>query len=524
MFGGRRGFDGSTGSDRRSVRGPTGGTAVAVVAVALLALAGVGAAAGTVDGTPSGPGGVPQVEEAGPGEGAANGTSGDPLAVTYEVARTDSNLVAVTARFDVPAAVTRLRVDGPRAGRVVGVDGFAVDRFDGAFEWTRDSADGEPSISYRLPPAAASRFVRPDTDVGGGWLAANRDRIALRIDYRTADGTDPGGVERLRVAPNATGVAGDHVAYLGDHRTETAGAFTLVVPGMASLDPDRGDVFGTLREARRALSVGERSPTVRVFVAPALAGVGGFTPVGDAAEFVAPERASVASADNVWVHEYVHTRQNLSTTRATRWLGEATAEYYAALLTLRQGRIDHERFRASLSAGSYRGADLTAPGTWSSPLVPYERGARAVAAIDARIREATDGRRSFEDVFRRLNAREGALSAAAFERIVEDVAGENLDGFLERTLTEPVAVPDDRSIFVSSPDDGPAVEPVAGAVPRDPDGDGVYEDLNANGRLDYADVVIAVRNLEALSGGPYDFAGDGGVGYTDVVALFERVE
>ncbi|WP_226010631.1 BGTF surface domain-containing protein [Halomicrobium salinisoli] len=75
----------------------------------------------------------------------------------------------------------------------------------------------------------------------------------------------------------------------------------------------------------------------------------------------------------------------------------------------------------------------------------------------------------------------------------------------------------------------PPGEPAAidGTAPRDPDGDGLYEDLNGNGETDYADVVqfyehrddpAVARRVDA-----YDFDLDGDVDRADVVALFERV-
>ena len=69
--------------------------------------------------------------------------------------------------------------------------------------------------------------------------------------------------------------------------------------------------------------------------------------------------------------------------------------------------------------------------------------------------------------------------------------------------------------------------PVAGVVPRDLDGDGLYEDLNGNGRLDYDDVVRlfryfddqAIRECWQL----YDFNRNGRLDYDDIVALFRKV-
>ncbi|GAB3024594.1 serpin family protein [Natronobiforma cellulositropha] len=62
---------------------------------------------------------------------------------------------------------------------------------------------------------------------------------------------------------------------------------------------------------------------------------------------------------------------------------------------------------------------------------------------------------------------------------------------------------------------------------RDVDGDGLYRDLNGNGRLDSDDVVVFFEHLDepAVQGNvdAFDFSGSGSVGFGDVVALFESL-
>ncbi|AWB26443.1 glycosyl hydrolase [Halococcoides cellulosivorans] len=70
-------------------------------------------------------------------------------------------------------------------------------------------------------------------------------------------------------------------------------------------------------------------------------------------------------------------------------------------------------------------------------------------------------------------------------------------------------------------------EPIAGTVPQDLDGDGLYEDVSGNDKLDFPDVNVlfqhtddpAVQNYASA----YDFSGDGTVDSQDVLALFELV-
>jgi len=67
-------------------------------------------------------------------------------------------------------------------------------------------------------------------------------------------------------------------------------------------------------------------------------------------------------------------------------------------------------------------------------------------------------------------------------------------------------------------------KPVAGAIPRDINSDGLYEDINGNGRLDFDDVVKFFNYLEDPSIQKcwklYDFNGNGRLDFDDVVKLF----
>jgi hypothetical protein len=61
-------------------------------------------------------------------------------------------------------------------------------------------------------------------------------------------------------------------------------------------------------------------------------------------------------------------------------------------------------------------------------------------------------------------------------------------------------------------------------LPTDPDGDGKYEDLNANGRKDFADVTLFFNQMTWIAEheplAAFDFNGNGRIDFADVVALF----
>ena len=63
--------------------------------------------------------------------------------------------------------------------------------------------------------------------------------------------------------------------------------------------------------------------------------------------------------------------------------------------------------------------------------------------------------------------------------------------------------------------------------PTDPDGDGLYDDVNGNGRKDFADVVLYFNQMTWIDGnepmGLFDYNGNGRIDFADVVWLFNNL-
>jgi PKD repeat protein len=63
--------------------------------------------------------------------------------------------------------------------------------------------------------------------------------------------------------------------------------------------------------------------------------------------------------------------------------------------------------------------------------------------------------------------------------------------------------------------------------PTDPDGDGIYEDLNGNGRLDFADVVLYFNQMEWIAANEpvsaFDLNGNTRIDFADIVKLFGEI-
>ena len=66
-------------------------------------------------------------------------------------------------------------------------------------------------------------------------------------------------------------------------------------------------------------------------------------------------------------------------------------------------------------------------------------------------------------------------------------------------------------------------------LPFDPDGDGRYEDVNADGTVNFHDVTALFEHLDEIAArGPpvialYDYNANGRIDFADVVALFQEV-
>ncbi|WP_227738931.1 alkaline phosphatase D family protein [Halorientalis pallida] len=70
--------------------------------------------------------------------------------------------------------------------------------------------------------------------------------------------------------------------------------------------------------------------------------------------------------------------------------------------------------------------------------------------------------------------------------------------------------------------------PVGGGdAPRDPDSDGLFEDVNGNGRLDYSDIETLFEHFDddsvQLNRAAYDFNENGKLDYDDIVTLYDGI-
>jgi len=147
-----------------------------------------------------------------------------------------------------------------------------------------------------------------------------------------------------------------------------------------------------------------------------------------------------------------------------------------------------------------------------------------------------------EDKFRELGSELDLDFLVGFFGDSNDTNGDGFDDvlppnteFLPAGVVLPPEKPRDCNPDVFPPQQGPnpdidlKVPQLAGAQgpPRDLDRDGLYEDVNGNGRLDFDDAVTLARNLDSgvvqTYKAAFDFNGNGRVDFDDAIRLALRI-
>lgn len=82
-------------------------------------------------------------------------------------------------------------------------------------------------------------------------------------------------------------------------------------------------------------------------------------------------------------------------------------------------------------------------------------------------------------------------------------------------------------ITVTAPAPAVVQVPTGAGLPTDSDGDDLYEDINGNGRKDFADVVLNFNQMSWIAANEpvtaFDYSGNGRIDFADVVALFNAL-
>lgn len=367
--------------------------------------------------------------------------------------------VRVRAQFRLSESVSRVAVAVPDGATVESVHGF--DTASGAYDYRWDRED-DASITYVVD---ATRFANGGLEsiATERWSFLYEEAVDLaRLDWWYY-GDQPASSRTLALADGVEGWAGDDLAVVGPvtltERSRDGHTYRVVRPERAGDARPTDEVVGLLAAADDSFPVGEPGESTTVVLPPAGIRSGGLATVRRG-----PHRELWAhGSTEVFAHELAHVRQSFTLADgddgpSMRWLLEGMAEYEAALVELRAGRLPAERFRERVTTDAHADAVLADRTTWDSAEVPYAKGLRVVAALDAEIRLATDGERSIVDVWRLLNAHDGTVSYADFAAMVERVAGEDMTDWLDRYVRGDAAppVPDQPPGLSATPDDAPA--------------------------------------------------------------------
>jgi len=411
--------------------------------------------------------------------------------------------VTLTFAYDIPSAVTGLRVSVP----VVGLDGITVAGMDG-FERTErgyflwDGETARPTVSIRMAVSdSLSAGVRGVEREGWALVSEPQTRIQVRTDARPRQTTS------FDVAAEEPGYARSHLAYLGEHERRNvtvADERATFVLGTGDADPERAVEF--LRTANEHFDFGVQRESITVFVLP-LSGLEE-APVQattvDTAFWVGGTGLRLDETGAVFAHEYVHTRLNTVGRDDATWLTEATAEYYGRLFAFNDGVGTYESFRDGLRGTEYapdrRPVVLTDSETWRGTQAHYTKGAHVLAALDAEIQRRTGGKHTLRDVF--AGRTDPFQSYRAFRTAVIEVVGDDAIGtWLDRYATTDALppLPENPRYYVAEPS-------------LDPDGDGMASgaELDA-GRHPFVDGAATARfRDQADTGTPVGTGTDAG--------------
>ena len=302
--------------------------------------------------------------------------------------------------YEVPSTVSAVTATIPAGSQVVTKHGF--DPVSGSqLRW--DGSASDPLVELEVPVNNTAGGVQNSQVDMGDWAIVSVPGVSLQWQSF-------GGSVSLRreTTIDDQGVASSDgaLAYLGPYREFSGSAggqlLRLIVPEEASLAEDPRDIIDSLEFAAGVLQVGGRNDEVIGIAAPTRPvswGPGGLQ--AGANGFWVRDTAPIDTANNSWIHEYVHTRQEFATAPTTKWFVEATAVYFATKLTYQQRGISDAEYFVTLNTERCENDILGNPRKWTSAHVPYQKGSRIASWLDSRMTDL--GGVELSEIMRSLN-------------------------------------------------------------------------------------------------------------------------
>ncbi|CDO35423.1 peptidase M61 [Novosphingobium sp. KN65.2] len=354
------------------------------------------------------------------------------MAVTANTVETSANAIAALAFSDarglVPVVAHDSKLDADNTQRT----------------WLAQRAiSGPVTIAYRVlidpqqPEQARPQYELRASDgglSGGGnaFLALPADEIARNVSVhwdlsRAGAGakgvsslgpgdsrsSKPWSVEEIASSYYMAGKVGtfSRGAFFGTWQGQFGFDGTELMGWAARLQQFYGDFFD-----QRPASFGVFARTNRLNPG---SGIG----LTDSFAFTFSDKTTLEDLESLLAHEMVHSWINsLSNSMdapgglALSWFGEGLAVHYQRMLPYRAGLIGRQAFLDDLNATAaryYTNALIDTPndeipaGFWKDTrirVLPYDRGSLYFATVDAQIRAASQGKRSLDDIVRKMLA------------------------------------------------------------------------------------------------------------------------
>lgn len=360
----------------------------------------------------------------------ADGGKGD-VSVTLTIAGMNVAAGEPVARLAVmlPGASKPQAVEDVTVADASGPAPVTSSMENGALEWRCARAlQGDVTIRYRLPldnapPLAGGPPLGVRID-GDGFSGAG-DRVILTpvgdAMYRLTIAWDlaamgqgatgvssygDGDVElpagNIATLLNRSLLMAGHVERIDD------GAFSAVWTGKPGFDPRPAMRWTAgLHRALSRFFRDDREPPYRVFLRHNPMNAGGGAAMTNSFLVTWGTGVTGENLQSILGHEMTHT---WTSTGIGKWYDEGNAVYYQALLPWRAGMITTEQYLADLNATASRyytnpvkdapDAEVM-PRFWSDTryrVLPYDRGAMYFAVLNGKIRKASGGKRSIDDL------------------------------------------------------------------------------------------------------------------------------
>ena len=283
-----------------------------------------------------------------------------------------------------------------------------------------ESVSGETTVTISYTDAAGTTQTATVSGV-------DPTRSSAADDWAIVDRSSlPSALQAVDDGPAHDVVGFGKWALVGATETATvpidATTLTVVVPAGRDVDPDRKAGFVEAFAGPYSLS-GDTDSVVLVSVPDTFPNRG--LMYADDRGYVTTESFWDGDAHSVWIHEYIHARQDFRTADGMTWFREASARYLSQRFMQEQyeGVTTSDVHAALVGRSEDTAVTLANRTTWAGTTAHYHVGARLLAAIDAEIRAESERQHTLVDVFRAMNAEDEPVTVERFVELVERRTG-----------------------------------------------------------------------------------------------------